>query len=495
MILLGDLEGVYPLLDGLPVGFVLVDPDGEVHHLTQGARVLLGRRLRGEELQAMLGDLYVDLVASVLAGRSTGVRWRERQVSPRAGVIVDVAVRSSAVGFPDGRTGALLAVDDVSVEVGLHKRYKELLARQEAINEELRRRIAEVLREHEDDLALFGELLQVAPAIFASFVGEAESAVRAGRALLIGDELDDAAVVLALREAHTLKGNSRGLGLNAIAGRAHALEEIVVQARAQGRPPPRAELTAALADVERAIGRAVALRGSWSGSGAGDAVARITALDGAADQLAGALALLGDHPARAEVAKALGVVDATARVKLSQLADYLRTVARTVATAVGCDPPELEVVGGDVAVPPRVHATLQTALPHLVRNAVVHGLEVGAERVSLGKAAAGRITLTAVLTDELLEVTIADDGRGLDRARLEAAARAHGVIATSLADLVFAPGVSSRDGVDLDAGRGMGAAAARAAILEAGGTVEVSSTSGMGTTFAIRLPVPQRGRR
>jgi chemotaxis protein histidine kinase CheA len=165
-----------------------------------------------------------------------------------------------------------------------------------------------------------------------------------------------------------------------------------------------------------------------------------------------------------------------------------------VATAVGCEAPEVDVEGTELAVPPRLHAVLQAALPHLVRNAVVHGLEPADERRAAGKASVGRITVSAREQDGQLEVTIHDDGRGVDRERLLAGARARGleVDHLPLAELVFEPGVSSRDSVDLDAGRGMGAAAARAAVDGAGGRVEATTELGRGTTFTIRLPIPRR---
>jgi hypothetical protein len=188
------LEGVYPLLELLQVGFVLIRPDGDVRHATSLARSLLGRRrIDGAQLREVLGDLDRELVAPILAGTVRQTRWREHRFTTPRGGEMQVAVRTTAVESGEGRH-ALLGIYDVSVEVGLHRRYKEVVARQEASNEELRRRIAEELREHEDDLAQFGELLQIAPAIFASFVTEAATAVKAIEALASSGATDDDAV-------------------------------------------------------------------------------------------------------------------------------------------------------------------------------------------------------------------------------------------------------------------------------------------------------------
>jgi chemotaxis protein histidine kinase CheA len=482
------VEGVYPLLELLHVGFVLIGPDGEVRHATSLARSLLGRRrIDGAQLRELLGELDRELVVPILAGHVRQTRWREhRYVTPRGGEM-EVAVRTAVVDGPDGRY-ALLALYDVSVEVGLHRRYKEVLARQEASNEELRKRIAEELREHEDDLAQFSELLQIAPAIFASFVAEANAAVTAIDALAAGR----GDPIVALRESHTVKGNARGLGLNFIAGRAHAVEGLIADARERDLAPSRTELGAALGDLRRAIDRAVALRGGLEGPSSGDDDGRAQQLVEIGAQLAAALTSLApDHPARASIARARASIDRLARVPLSQLLHFVRVTARAVAAASGVEVPSVDLSGGDVAVPPAVHDALHAALPHLVRNAIVHGIEPPDQRAAMGKPAAGTITVDARVDGAALIVRIRDDGRGIDRDRLARALGAAGGDANvlSLADLVFHPGLSSRGAVDRDAGRGMGALAARDALTAIGGSLTVETTPGAGTEFTARVPL------
>jgi chemotaxis protein histidine kinase CheA len=503
---LADLEGVYPLLDLLQVGFVLIGPTGDVRHVSALARRMLGRRLDGRAIERTLVDSYDELIRKVLDGDTWTTRWRDHHLTSPMGDTLDLSIRSVAVEHPDGQRSALMCFYDVSVEVALHRRYKDLLSRQEAINEELRRRIAEVLREHEDDHAQFSELLQIAPAIFASFVAEADAAVRAVARVADAESFDDAIVVVALREGHTLKGNARGLGLNFIAGRAHAVEELLASGRKRGQID-RAELAAGVADLRRAIDRAVNLRGGLEAGTAGapgDAGAlRAAALAEIADTLTEANAALGDgfDALRERLERAVNSIERMARVPLTQLLHYLRATARTAAAAAGATEPAIDVRIDDVAVPGWIHQALQTALPHLVRNAVVHGLEPTADRVAAGKPAAGVITVEARQVEERLIVRVDDDGRGIDRARLLSALAATGASGdaldrASLADLVFHPGLSSRDGADLDSGRGMGALAARDAIASVGGTLEVTTRPGAGTTFTATVPLSgPRARR
>lgn len=159
------VEGVLPLLDLLHVGFVVIGPDGEVRHATTLARRLLGaRRLDGATLRALLGELHAGVVAPILAvppGARAGAEHHFE--TARASIDVGAALgrdrrargtRRGARGLRRlGRAGPASPLD------------KDLLGRQEAINDELRTRIAQELREHEDDLAQFREAAQVAPAI------------------------------------------------------------------------------------------------------------------------------------------------------------------------------------------------------------------------------------------------------------------------------------------------------------------------------------------
>jgi len=498
---LEQLEGVYPLLELLHVGFVLVGPDGEVRHTTSLARILLGRRrIDGAQLREILGELDREIIAPVLQGHVQQTRWREHHFVNSRGGEVEVSLRTTVVEG-NGERYALLALYDLSVEVGMHRRYKQLVARQEKINEELRQRIAEELREHEDDLAQFSELLQIAPAIFASFIAEANQAVKAIGALAhVQGGLDDDAAIRALRESHTVKGNARGLGLNFIGGRAHAVEDLIARARDRNQQPPAAELAAALDDLKRAIDRAVALRGGLESAvaPAGDSAPmddRSATLVDVHGQITSALALLpADHPARARLERAGAAVDRLARVPLSQLLHFVRVTARSVAATIGADVPAVELRGGDVAVPVAVHQALHTALPHLVRNAIVHGIEPGDQRVALGKPAAGTISVEAHVDGAELVVVMRDDGRGIDRERLARALGDAGGDASvlSLADLVFHPGLSSHGTVDRDAGRGMGALAARDALADLGGTLEVETKAAIGTAFTARIPFSRR---
>lgn len=134
----------------------------------------------------------------------------------------------------------------------------------------------------------------------------------------------------------------------------------------------------------------------------------------------------------------------------------------------------LDVEGGDLVVDTRRHAALTAALQHLVRNAIVHGVEWPGDRERLGKPITGRIAIAARRDGDGLVVTVADDGAGLPE---------------DLSERVFQPGVSGASDVSLYAGRGLGLDTVLAEMASVGGTADADSVPGSGATFTLRLPV------
>jgi len=133
-------------------------------------------------------------------------------------------------------------------------------------------------------------------------------------------------------------------------------------------------------------------------------------------------------------------------------------------------------------------------LVHLLSNAIVHGVEPEAERVAAGKPPEATVWLRATALADRVQITVTDDGRGLDRERILAKAQALGLDVPStdrdaVHALIFVPGFSTADRVSQVAGRGVGLDAAAAAIHALGGGIEVASERGRGTTFRLSLPL------
>ena len=156
----------------------------------------------------------------------------------------------------------------------------------------------------------------------------------------------------------------------------------------------------------------------------------------------------------------------------------------------------LEVIGGEVEVDTTVLEHLKDPLVHLIRNAVDHGLETPTVREKKGKNGCGVIRLSAAHSGGNIVVTLEDDGAGFDRARILEKARRVGLIGSrdelrehEIYDLVFQAGFSTAETVTELSGRGVGLDVVRRNIDKLRGTVEITSSSGRGSTITIRLPL------
>jgi len=152
--------------------------------------------------------------------------------------------------------------------------------------------------------------------------------------------------------------------------------------------------------------------------------------------------------------------------------------------------------GGEALLDRGVLERLVPALEHLLRNAVVHGIEPPEVRAAAGKPAAGRLALTLQAQGHDLTLTLTDDGAGLDLARLRERAVARGLHAAQVPftrdDAVrcaFAPGVSTAEQVDEWAGRGIGLDAVRSELLALGGRIEGFESPGGGTGWRLVVPL------
>jgi len=154
----------------------------------------------------------------------------------------------------------------------------------------------------------------------------------------------------------------------------------------------------------------------------------------------------------------------------------------------------LATTGGETPLDKAVLDRLGEPLIHLLNNAVVHGIETPDERVRAGKPAEAVLELQATSVSNRVILRLADDGRGLDEAKIQAKAHAMGMdvrsaTAPELQRLIFLPGLSTADAVSTLAGRGVGLDVVAEAIHGLGGTIEVESRPGRGVTFTMSLPL------
>lgn len=158
----------------------------------------------------------------------------------------------------------------------------------------------------------------------------------------------------------------------------------------------------------------------------------------------------------------------------------------------------LELEGKEVELDKTIIEAIGDPLTHLVRNSVDHGLEKPDVRAAKGKTPVGTVKLTAAHQEGKVLLSISDDGAGIDADKLRKKAVEKGLItaeaASTMSDhdairLIFAPGFSTAEQVTAVSGRGVGMDVVKTNFERLGGTVEINTVLGKGTTITVRLPL------
>ncbi len=159
---------------------------------------------------------------------------------------------------------------------------------------------------------------------------------------------------------------------------------------------------------------------------------------------------------------------------------------------------ELHVSGAEVELDKTILDAISDPLTHLVRNACDHGVERPEQREGQGKSPTARIELTARHAGDQICITVADDGRGIDREAVRRQAVKQGIRTPDelsrlndweLLALILMPGFSTAAHVTDVSGRGVGMDVVKTNLARLGGSVEIDSMAGQGTTFTLRLPL------
>ncbi len=184
----------------------------------------------------------------------------------------------------------------------------------------------------------------------------------------------------------------------------------------------------------------------------------------------------------------------TRMVPFDGLVPRLRRVLRQAATDTGKQV-QLRLEGTQGELDRNVLERMTAPLEHMLRNAVAHGLEAPAERRKAGKDEEGEVRIAVRREGSEVVLVVSDDGAGLDRAAIRRRAEERGLLRPDavLADsdldaLIMEPGFSTADEVSRLAGRGVGMDVVASEVRQLGGTLDIHSAAGQGTTFTLRLP-------
>lgn len=279
-------------------------------------------------------------------------------------------------------------------------------------------------------------------------------------------------VAVSKRIIHTLKGNSGLFGLDSFAKLCHVIEDEIQESRGNVTAQHQQRLLERWQRTTSKLGRF--LDGSKTGT-----------LMISESSYQAARRAVADGATHAQIA---AMLEAWSLEPVEQRLGRLAQQAENIAGRLGKLPVQISIEPNQLRVAPDKLADVWATLPHLVRNALDHGIESLEERLASGKTEAPRLVLRTALTDREFVIEVSDTGRGIDWNAVRHSARRLGLPSQTPLDLqraLFADGLSTRSEVTLDSGRGIGTAAVARAVEAAGGHIDVHSERGAGTRFRL----------
>jgi two-component system chemotaxis sensor kinase CheA len=284
----------------------------------------------------------------------------------------------------------------------------------------------------------------------------------------------DTAPAVLTTTLHTLKGNAASLGLAVVAKLCHRLEDALA-----------AEAT--LPQLELGL-----LQDRWQTLN--QQIAALTPSDvGSVEVPQGELVALISVLERSNQREALERIRTWRLAPVSRSLARLAEQARGLGQRLGKGELEVEVAPTSLRLDPERFGPVFSALVHVMRNAVDHGIETRDDRVTAGKQPNGRISLRASPWGEgAVMIEIADDGRGMDPGSIREKASALNLpsgTSASLLEILCHEGFTTRNEVTETSGRGVGMSAVKRRIEDLGGRIELQTAIGRGTTWRFFIPI------
>jgi len=354
------------------------------------------------------------------------------------------------------------------------------------------RKLAAEANEKKRELEIIGEILAVRQEKFHEFIASAIKLIDDNE-LIIRKTLtqNDEALTQLFRNMHTVKGNARTYGLNHLTNRIHEAEHTYQELR---KPVPdiawdQSQLLQELAEVRAWVENYASINDvslGRKGQGRGDVERYLMVDKQAIQETIQRLATANPNNLHELVAAQDAAHKALQLLGTEPIGEALDAVLESLpslANELGKLPPMIEIEDNGYVVVSHSASTLKNIFMHLMRNSIDHGLEIPAWRTAQNKPASGRISLRLEAVQEMLHISLSDDGRGLALARIRELALEKKLILDAdtvgdeeVAQLIFRAGFSTAEKVTEVSGRGVGMDAVQNFVKREQGAISIRFT-------------------
>ncbi len=348
--------------------------------------------------------------------------------------------------------------------------------------------------EQKQELEIISQILAIETDKFARFITSSFDFIDKNRTIIEENEHSSEALLSELfRNMHTIKGNARTYGFSHITDDVHIAETCYDTLRKDlsltwDKDQLLCELDAVREGLVRYrhVNQNVLKRGNGDSATLkeGQMVVDSDSVSALHDTLSAISGGELSEQVKKEIIKAKALLLMLDTVSLEDALDDMCQSTCSLAGELGKPAPDISINAKGVVVKQDMRELLNNVCMHSFRNSLDHGIEMPEERVNCGKLPEGKITVDASITDNQLEMRIYDDGQGLKLSKLREKAIQDGKIAEeeclsteTIANLLFAPGVSTAESVTQISGRGVGMDAVKKFIEEKGGNVKIALRS------------------
>jgi two-component system chemotaxis sensor kinase CheA len=320
--------------------------------------------------------------------------------------------------------------------------------------------LEEETRRQEEMRSLF-ELIQVDPSVFNDFLGDAEYEFTRIDETLKNDHLNThEALVEVYQSVHAIKSNAVILGLNTFGEKVHGLESKIKKLRESETEVPFDDMLHLTVEIEKIAEEKDGFKGVI------------------------------------EKINSFKVSSAGQKQNQYVLIESLTKTTNKAASDLGKN---VQFVASDIdgeAIDRGPRRLMKEVLVQLIRNSVVHGIEMPEERRAKKKKETGLVKLSIKIEDQMIHVKLLDDGRGLDFDKISKKALSMKMIKPEdvnnksvLLNAIFSPGFSTADDEGMHAGRGIGLNLVRDRVRDAKGTIKLQTEKDKGTVFNVFFPL------